>query len=840
MANSINFPTYGFADEIFAFTEENWRKFFKPFIYDSVQNGLETSAGSGMTVNISAGECRSGAVMGLLDNSVTLDIARGDSSYARIDSIAVQYQYGEPSTLSLVVVQGSPSASPIAPTLTKNFDSLWQMEIAQVEVPANATASSQLTITDTRIMVDISTITEEMDAIERDVDALEADVLSITTSIDALNSEIDSITTDVASLNSDVETIEGQILSVTTDVATLNTEVLSITTDMTSINEEIASITSDISSLESEVLSITTDVDNLENQILSITTDMDEMADEIASITSDIATLNTEVASITSDIDNLESEILSATTNISAITTDIASIDTEILSITTDIAGIDTKLGSLDDEILSITTDIVSLSTSKQDVLTFDSTPTASSTNPVTSGGVKSALDLKADLDSPEFSGVPTAPTAADGTNTTQIATTAFVQSAFKANDAMVFKGVVNSNADLPDGSTDAKKYLTGWTYKVGTEGIYVGQPCEIGDMIIANKDWEEGATASADWDIIQANIDGVVTGPTSATNTHVAIFNGNSGKVITDSGFTIEKSVPADAEFTDTTYTGSDGITLTGTNFTNSGVRAVASGTTNGTIKVNTNGTEGEVAVAGLKSAAYTESSDYATADHVHGNLSNGGAITSDTAVADGDKLVVTDASDSSKIIRSGVAFDGTTTTKALTPKGTWEDFSAPDHTHDNRYYTESEIDSALALKANLDSPALTGTPTAPTATKGTDTTQIATTAFVQAGLADKQDTLTFDDAPTANSDNPVTSDGIKTAIDNLDDSIQHLISDNIETSMVATKDYVAGDFLIVGSYLYKVTTSITSGGSITVGTNVVKTTIVEQLMKSRFLQRY
>lgn len=31
--------------------------------------------------------------------------------------------------------------------------------------------------------------------------------------------------------------------------------------------------------------------------------------------------------------------------------------------------------------------------TSKQDVLTFDATPTANSTNPVTSGGVKAALD---------------------------------------------------------------------------------------------------------------------------------------------------------------------------------------------------------------------------------------------------------------------------------------------------------------------------------------------------------------------------------------------------------------------------------------------------------------
>lgn len=43
----------------------------------------------------------------------------------------------------------------------------------------------------------------------------------------------------------------------------------------------------------------------------------------------------------------------------------------------------------------------------------------------------------------------------------------------------------------------------------------------------------------------------------------------------------------------------------------------------------------------------------------------------------------------------------------------------------------------NALAAKAPLTSPALTGTPTAPTAGSGTNTTQIATTAFVQAALA-------------------------------------------------------------------------------------------------------
>ena len=51
-----------------------------------------------------------------------------------------------------------------------------------------------------------------------------------------------------------------------------------------------------------------------------------------------------------------------------------------------------------------------------------------------------------------------------------------------------------------------------------------------------------------------------------------------------------------------------------------------------------------------------------------------------------------------------------------------------------DNEY---NAISNAIASKADTNSPALTGTPTAPTATAGSNTTQIATTSFVTAGLA-------------------------------------------------------------------------------------------------------
>lgn len=45
--------------------------------------------------------------------------------------------------------------------------------------------------------------------------------------------------------------------------------------------------------------------------------------------------------------------------------------------------------------------------------------------------------------------------------------------------------------------------------------------------------------------------------------------------------------------------------------------------------------------------------------------------------------------------------------------------------------------ISTAIATKANLASPEFTGTPTVPTASVGTNTTQAASTAFVQAAIA-------------------------------------------------------------------------------------------------------
>lgn len=100
-------------------------------------------------------------------------------------------------------------------------------------------------------------------------------------------------------------------------------------------------------------------------------------------------------------------------------------------------------------------------------------------------------------------------------------------------------------------------------------------------------------------------------------------------------------------------------------------------------TIKLNNGTTEGSNKFvydgSAAKSVNITASGIGAAASsHAHGNITNAGALQADdVAIANGDKLVITDSDNSAKVARSSVTFDGSTTTKALTQKGTWEYFA-------------------------------------------------------------------------------------------------------------------------------------------------------------------
>lgn len=146
----------------------------------------------------------------------------------------------------------------------------------------------------------------------------------------------------------------------------------------------------------------------------------------------------------------------------------------------------------------------------------------------ITGAGTAVDMSTYAKLASPAFTGTPTAPTAAAGTNTTQIATTAFVQSAITAlPEPMIFKGSLGTGGTITTLPT-ASSANEGWTYKVITAGTYAGQTAKVGDTFIS-----DGST----WVLIPSGDEpsGTVTsvGVQNATNGGLTV----SGSPVTSSG---------------------------------------------------------------------------------------------------------------------------------------------------------------------------------------------------------------------------------------------------------------------------------------------------------------
>lgn len=95
--------------------------------------------------------------------------------------------------------------------------------------------------------------------------------------------------------------------------------------------------------------------------------------------------------------------------------------------------------------------------------------------------------------------------------------------------------GVVSTSSPLP-----SDNYKAGQMWRVADTGTYAGQKCEPGDLIICLKNYEADSANNSDFMIVQANVDGAVTGPDASTDGHIVIFDGATGKIIKDSNVTI------------------------------------------------------------------------------------------------------------------------------------------------------------------------------------------------------------------------------------------------------------------------------------------------------------
>ena len=298
----------------------------------------------------------------------------------------------------------SPSllGAPLAPTATLTDNSTKIATTAFVKGQAYGLA------------VDISNLDTRMDAAEGDVTALETTTSGLTSDMTTAQNDIDSLTTTTSTHTSSISTIGGQI-------TTLQSDLDAAELDIDNLESSVTAVEASVSTLETLTTGHTASIGTIESDITAAQTD-------ITAIQSDLTAAEGSIATLQGDLDTAEATLSTTTSNFNA-------HDAK----TTTVHGI---------------ADTAALATK-----TYADT---AGTNAIASANTyaDSAVASKAPLASPALTGTPTAPTATVGTNTTQIATTAFVKAEVDAVIAAA-PGALNTLDELAAALGDDANYAT-------------------------------------------------------------------------------------------------------------------------------------------------------------------------------------------------------------------------------------------------------------------------------------------------------------------------------------------------------------------------------------------
>jgi peptidoglycan hydrolase CwlO-like protein len=292
--------------------------------------------------------------------------------------------------------------APLAPTATLTDNSTKIATTAFVKGQAYGLA------------VDISNLDTRMDAAEGDVTALETTTSGLTSDMTTAQNDIDSLTTTTSTHTSSISTIGGQI-------TTLQSDLDAAELDIDNLESSVTAVEASVSTLETLTTGHTASIGTIESDITAAQTD-------ITAIQSDLTTAEGSIATLQGDLDTAEATLSTTTSNFNA--HDVK---------TTNVHGI---------------ADTAALATK-----TYADT---AGTNAIASANTyaDSAVASKAPLASPALTGTPTAPTATVGTNTTQIATTAFVKAEVDAVIAAA-PGALNTLDELAAALGDDANYAT-------------------------------------------------------------------------------------------------------------------------------------------------------------------------------------------------------------------------------------------------------------------------------------------------------------------------------------------------------------------------------------------
>lgn len=318
-------------------------------------------------------------------------------------------------------------------------------------------------------------------------------------------------------------------------------------------------------------------------------------------------------------------------------------------------------------------------------------------------------LLLKAALESPAFSGTPTAPTQPAGTNNNTLATTGHVQlalEAFLSEAAGALETIAALEAALGEGSL-ADELLT----QLGLKAP-LASPALTGVPTAPTAATDTSTTQIATTAFVQAVRDALIAGAPTGLNTLAKIAISLGG----DDTFSasVAAALALKAPIASPAFTGNPTAPtqVVGNNSTRLATTAFVQ--------------------AAINLFALTVTSDLANKAPLVSPALTGTPTAPTQALGNNTTRIATTA-----FVQAAVALRATLESPALT--GTPRAPTAPSGTNTTQIATtafveavKDAIETSLALKAGLASPALTGNPTAPTQPEGNNSTRIATTAFV------------------------------------------------------------------------------------------------------------
>ena len=483
--------------------------------------------------------------------------------------------------------------------------------------------------------------------------------------------------------------------NISTNTSNISTNTSNISTNTSDIATNASNISTNTSDIATNTSNIATNTSNISTNTSSIRANIRRIRRNIATNTSNISTNTSNISSNTSAISTNTSNISTNTSNISTNTTNIAtkmplaggtftgdvSFDGEVIA-----KGDSTNAGKItlncEDNDHAVKIKGPAHSAAADYTLTLPDGTGSNGNALVTDGsgnlswGSPTAdVSGKADIDSPTFTGTPAAPTATQGTSTTQLATTAFVNAEIAADTVNLAPKASPTFTGIPAAPTAS----------AGTNTTQVATTQFV-------------ATAVNDKaPLVSPSLTGTPTAPTA-----------NSGTNTTQ----IATTAFVDAAVSPKANTASP--TLTGTP-----AAPTAAVDTDTTQIATTAYVKAQIANDAISSVspAFTGTPTAPTA-------SQGSSTTQLATTA---------------FVNAEIAADtaGLAPTASPTFTGTPTAPTASSGTNNTQLATTAYVDGALSSKADIASPAFTGTPTAPTTTNyDSNGTRLATTAWVNAKI--------------------------------------------------------------------------------------------------------